>query len=178
MKFRLKNISNKNHRITMRTTSGEDDFYQDGPEPGDVILENNKMTLNACLAGIAGPVFSCAGSLPTAVFTNANGFNGKLYLNGIEYDFNVPGNTFIEKYRTLAANNTDLDSLMEVTEDGLGHVVFTALNPEPLKFALVADIDEQVNWKQPISETQSNESIEITDKQVTFCLLMRNHVYL
>lgn len=173
MKFRLKNISNKNHRITMRTTSGEDDFYQDGPEPGDVILENNKMTLNACLAGIAGPTFSCDGSRPTAVFTDANGFNGKLYLNGIEYEFNTPGSTFIEKYRTLAANNMDLDVLLDVTEDGLGNVIFTAKNPEPLRFALVADIDEQVNWKQPISETQNNESIEITDKQVTFCLLGR-----
>ena len=173
MQFRLKNISNKNHRVTMRTVSGEDQFDQNGPEPGDVILENNNMTLNACLAGVAGPVFSCAGSLPTAVFTDVNGFNGKLYLNGIEYDFNVPGNTFIEKYRTLAANNMDLDSLMEVTDDGLGRVVFTALNPEPLKFALVADIDEQVNWKQPISETQNNASIEITDTQVTFCLLER-----
>lgn len=170
MQFRLKNVSDKNHRVTMRSLNS-DTFSQSGPEPGDVVLENNGSILNACLAGLAGPMFSCEGSLPTAEFADANGFNGKLYLNGVEYEFNAPGSTFIEKYRALANDNMDLDVLIDVTENDLGNVVFTAKNPEPLRFALVANTDEQVNWKQPLSETTYNKSVEITATQITFCLM-------
>ncbi len=174
MQFRLKNISNQNHRVEMHSTN-MDTFNQNGPEPGDVVLENSNHSFNACLAGLAGPLITCTGSLPTAGFRTVNAFDGLFYLNGVEYNFNVPGETFLDKYRNLAANNLDLDMLLEVTEinENPNEVMFTAASPTPVRVAIVASNGGVVNWQQQPSETAVNETIEITDSQVTFCLMGR-----
>ena len=171
MDFKIKNISNVNHRIEMRGHA--EMFNNNGPMIGDVYISPTGDTLEACLTPLAGPSFSCAGSLPTAEFDVTNAFNGFLYLNGVEYELNGLGNTFLDKYNQLVSQYPEVGDTMFVgpSEEDPTQIIFVAQQNIAMRVAIVANSGETVDWHQKPSETLKNTSVNITGNQVSFCLM-------
>lgn len=179
MEFKIKNISNVNHRIEMRGHA--EMFNNNGPMIGDVYISPTGDTLEACLTPLAGPSISCAGSLPIVEFDVTNAFNGFLYLNGVEYELNGLGNTFLDKFNQLVSQYPEVGDAMFVGPSGEdpNQIIFVAQQNISMRVAIVANSGETVDWHQKPSETLKNTTVDITDNQVSFCLMpnIEHNVY-
>lgn len=175
MQFRLKNISNENHRVEfISTRNGHFWSSSELGEPGDVTVSSDGRSWNACLTGLKGPTIVCANALPTIQIETTAFTGGTLYLNGVDYELSGdPGESFLDMYGKLVSDNPWFENLLELTtlDEYPNVVVFTAMSGEHTRIAIEAADGQPLEWSQVPSELPVNESFGVDGNVVSFCLL-------